>query len=92
MNGGSILPPSLTLAELAWPRVYASLVADRRPPVPRDGSAFVTHHVPPFTAARMTPTGERLEQAACGAFIAGDLVAPAETAPTCRLCRIATED
>lgn len=79
-----------TLAENARRAILAS-VATVQPLPPGEGLAFVTHHVPPFTAARVTPAGERLEQAACGQFVASDQLAPVETAPTCRLCRIAVD-
>lgn len=86
---------SLTLRERyeVWlETVGVDVIASRRlDPLERTGEAFVTHHVPPFTAVAVSPAGERLEQAACGVFIAADAIAPQETAPTCRRCRIVLE-
>lgn len=78
-----------TLAERALRRILAS-VERCEPLPPGDGLAFVTHHVPPFTAARTTDL-ERLEQAACGEYVAADQIAPTETSPSCRRCRLALE-
>lgn len=52
-----------------------------------EGLAFVTHHVPPFTANAISH-GEFLQMAECGAYIADDQIAKPETAPTCRMCRL----
>lgn len=82
--------PRLTLAEIARPRIWSS-VGSQAPLPPGLGLAFVSHHVPPFTAGRTSPGGEPLEQAVCGAYVASDMIAPAETEPSCRLCRIALD-
>lgn len=54
---------------------------------PRDGSAFVTHHVPPFTANTIKH-GEFLQMAECGGYVADDQIAKPETEPSCRMCRL----
>lgn len=46
-----------------------------------------THYVPAFTRSVVAAGHTILERAACGTYVAWDEIAPAETEPSCGVCR-----